>query len=184
MGVSDPYLFEIPFLDLHPSGMVIVRFHRQIHPQSLTRDSHANAIPSRMRRRWRWVKAAPTNNSMAALDNVMHLMSVDVDTIVLDTHTMGPISHSLSWIDAPFITALLEHYSGMVHQYVLFSDSAIPAPFHTIRELKRCFLSYRYTYSRIGSSPKVRVILKESGVCLNKISVMTSVATTAVIMIK
>ena len=160
MGVSDPRRFEVPFLDLHPSAMMLVCFHCRVHTQSVSADSHASAIPSRVRRRWRWVRTATVSDSVAALDNAIGLMNMEVDTIVLDINAFGRIHSRLSWIDSFFITTLLKHYSETVRQYILFSDTTVLGPFRDIRETKRLFQSHGYTYSRIGSSPNIRVMVK------------------------
>ena len=166
MGSSNPYLLEIPLLDLHSSVIVLVCVRWYTHPQSVTSHNHESVIPLRMRRRWRWVNTTTTYNVITLLDNAIQSMRVIVDTIAMGTYPIGSTQSSMPQIDYRGIVTLLEHFSGTVHQYIVFSDPATPTPFHSIREMKRLFHSYGYTYSRIGSSPLVRVILREWRVCL------------------
>ena len=161
MGSSDPYQLENLLLDLHPSVTILVCVRWNIHLQSVTSHNHENVIPHRMRRRWRWINVTTTNNAITALDNAIQSMKVKVDTVVLGVYLIGSTQSSMPQIDYRCIVTLLEHFSGTVHQYIVFSYPESPTPFHSIREMKRLFHSYGYTYSRIGSSPLVRIILRE-----------------------
>lgn len=139
MGSSDPYQLENLLLDLHPSVTIL----------SVTSHNHENVIPHRMRRRWRWINATTTNNAITALDNAIQSMKVKVDTVVLGAYLIGSTQSSMPQIDYRCIVTLLEHFSGTVHQYIVFSYPESPTPFHSIREMKRLFHSYGYTHSRI-----------------------------------
>ena len=87
-------------------------------------------------------------------------MNTQVDTIYLDMRAFGFAHSMLSRIDSLFISTLHGHYSETVYQYILYSDASGAGPFRDNREMKRLFHSHSYTYSRIGSSPSVRVMLK------------------------